>query len=209
MMNAIHFSWWWSLKSVSSHTAPFRGLLCLAKLCCLASKCSWDSAVLSDTWQSCGLRSGEDVRPVSCCFRNHFQVKFRGHLNPRRHFLLAQGHILYLTWKQKEGKMSGFARFFQWNSLQHWQKLINTHVGRAAPSALMPDSIYQWLSCKWESKAAFSSLRCSIICFNVPSSSLLAFSLKKQHPRLHDRMWQTQRVPVNMIWDSCHSIKQQ
>lgn len=104
MMNAIHFSWWWSLKSVSSHTAPFRGLLCLAKICCLASKCSWDSAVLSDTWQSCGLRSGEDVRPVSCCFRNHFQVKFRGHLDPRRRFLLAQGHILYLTWKQKEGK---------------------------------------------------------------------------------------------------------
>lgn len=53
--------------------------------------------MLSDTWQSCGLRSGEDVRPVSCCFRNHFQVKFRGHLDPRRRFLLAQGHILYLT----------------------------------------------------------------------------------------------------------------
>lgn len=57
-----------------------------------------------------------------------------------------------------------------------------THVGRAAPPALMPDSIYLWLSCKWESKAAFPSLNCSIICFNVPSSSLLAFSLKNSSP---------------------------
>lgn len=50
-------------------------------------------AVLLDLW---GL-SGEDSVPVSGCLGDHFQVKFRRHLDRRRLFFLAQGHFLDLA----------------------------------------------------------------------------------------------------------------
>lgn len=84
----------------------------------------WSSALW--LWGRCGLRSGEDVVPVSRWFWNNFQVELSCHLSLCGRLIL-DGHFLYLTWREEEKQeINNQKRVLSDLSAVKWS---NTHLG--------------------------------------------------------------------------------